>query len=116
LQKYGVQLVITGHEHYYEHNVLKYDNAGKQRQMHILVSGGGGVPLRALVNEKKVARYISELINEGLNFELNVRAQIYHYCLIEVEREKILIKVMEVTGNKKEPIRLADEIHIKKGE
>ena len=51
--KYNVQLVFSGHEHYYEHNILQ--NRDQQSEIHIVISGGGGVPVRDLVDESTIA-------------------------------------------------------------
>ncbi len=59
LQRFGVKLVLSGHEHFYEKNILRYrDTAGSDQTMHIIVSGGGGVPLRDIADNESLARYL----------------------------------------------------------
>ncbi len=36
--------------------------------------------------------------------------EIHHYCLVSTASDGITIKVLEVTGDERQPVRLADEI------
>ena len=104
----GVQLVLASHDHSYEHNVVRV-LPDMESKIHIVISGGGGAPLRGGRAEGKIKQYYVE---EGLDAELIRQGIIHHYCLVNVAPDKITIRVMEVTGDPKEPLRLADEIEI----
>ena len=100
----GVQLVVCGHEHYYEHSFLP------DSKLHIVVSGGGGVPLRDLPSQPKIQQMLNTYRSEGLTAQLVKQAQEYHYCLITVDGAKLVIRALAVSRN--EPARLIEEFAI----
>jgi hypothetical protein len=51
-RKHNVDLLLTGHEHLFEHWVERYRGAdGSRRRIDQIVSGGGGAPLYAYTGE-----------------------------------------------------------------
>ena len=50
-RQYHVRLLLTGHEHLFEHWVERYVDASGPHRMDEIVSGGGGAPLYAYVGE-----------------------------------------------------------------
>jgi hypothetical protein len=111
-----VQVVLCCHEHLYEHSILRYspDEQATEREIHFIVSGGGGVPLRYSSDAHKLEKYVQNYRVEGLDVSLVNRGEIYHYCLVDVDPDKITIQVLEVTKDATQPIRLAEEILISK--
>ncbi|MCH7818591.1 MAG: metallophosphoesterase [Candidatus Marinimicrobia bacterium] len=112
-QKHKVQLIIAGHEHYYEHNVLKYVSEGKNYNMHVLVTGGGGTPIRPLVSLSKVNKWLDEDMQEGYEVEMVNRAEEYHYCIISVTENGINIEVVKVDDGEIENRIILDEFLIR---
>jgi len=110
-QKYGVRVVLSGHDHLYQHNILDVDEG---RKIHFIVGGGGGVPLRKPVNTKKQIKYQQHFKSEGLDVRIARQEEIYHYYIIEVTSNEMTIKVHEVTGKIESPIRLVENIGVKK--
>lgn len=110
----GVQLVLSSHEHLYEHSIVRYSSDADQpkRDIHVVVSGGGGAPLHASSNDQKVKQFLQNYRTEGLDVVLVKQETIYHYCLVNVTPDKITIQIMEVTGNKEKPLRFVEEIVI----
>jgi hypothetical protein len=91
--KYNVQLVFSGHDHTYQHNVLNTDD---NRQIHFLVGGGGGGSLRNPVDPGTLARYHQNFNDEGLDVNsLNIK-KMYHYFLVQVKQDELNVKVIEV--------------------
>ena len=80
LEKYGVDLVITGHSHLYE----RFRPIGPQNKKPIIhiVSGGGGAPLYS--PEK------SPLLAQGTGFD------VYHYCFFTIHKNKLTVKVKDI--------------------
>ena len=113
-QKYGVQLIFSGHDHIYEHDIVQlsgYDGPS----IHVVISGGAGSPLRSGTKPTRVVECCQIFSEEGLDVALVRQVEIYHYCLVNIDPDKITIRVMEVTGDPEEPVILADEIVIRGG-
>ena len=112
-KKYNIQLIIAGHEHYYEHNVLKYVSEDKNYNMHILVTGGGGTPLRPLVSLGKVNKWLERDLHDGYEVDMVNRAEEYHYCIVSVSENGINIKVVKVDDSEIENRIILDEFLIR---
>jgi len=114
--KQGVQLVLCGHEHLYEHSLLRYslNEHSTEREIHVIVSGSGGAPTRACSDEYKLGKFLQGYHNEGFNVLLVKQEEIYNYCLIDITPDKVTIQVMEVTEDLTPPLRLVEEIRIPK--
>jgi hypothetical protein len=112
-KKHDVKLVFCGHEHYYEHNILRYqrDKTNSPGEIHFVITGGGGVPLRDLGSEEMVDLYLREYAAEGWDVSIAKRERMHHYCVTEISSGKLCVKVMGVTGDPSEPTRLIEEIH-----
>ena len=82
----GVQIVLCCHEHAYEHNVLQYpsDKNGSKREIHFIVTGGGGAPLYPNGDDRKIKKFIQNYRAEGLDVLLLKKEVIYHYCLVDI--------------------------------
>jgi predicted phosphohydrolase len=108
-----VQMVLCGHEHIYEHSIIRYSARADrpEHQIHVVVSDGGA-PIRHGSDAQKVKEFTQNYRAEGLDVVLVKQEEIYHYCLVDVAPDKITIKVLEVTGEPEEPPRLAEEISI----
>ncbi len=112
LYKQQVQIVLCSHEHLYEHSILQYpdgEDAGRH-EIHFVVCGGGGVPLRTRTSQEKLERYLDNYCAEGLDVALVKHEDIYHYCLVEITPDKVSVQVIEVTGKPEEPVKVAEEI------
>ena len=61
LQRSGVQVVFAGHEHYFEHNIIRYeDDQNVSKKIDIFITGGGGVPLRNAPKPDRIEKYTEE--------------------------------------------------------
>ena len=112
-KEYKVQLIIAGHEHYYEHNVLKFVSEGKDYNMHILVTGGGGTPVRSLVSLRKVNKWLERDMHDGYEVDMVNRAEEYHYCIVSVSENGINIEVVSVEGGETENRIILEEFLIR---
>ena len=112
LYEQQVQIVLCSHEHLYEHSILRYpgDEDAGSRDIHFVVSGGGGVPLRTRTSQEKLEGFIDNYRAEGLDVALVKQEEIFHYCLVKVAPDRVSIQVIEVTGKPEEPLKLAEEI------
>jgi hypothetical protein len=125
----GVQAVFCSHEHLYEHSILRYSSPvaslngnAAEREIHFIVSGGAGTPLRSRSDAKKLKKFLQDYRAEGFNVLLVKQEEIYHYCLVDIAPDRVTIRVMEVTGSVADaktndathPLRLVEEILIPK--
>jgi len=111
-QKHGVQIIFSGHEHVFERNILKYKNheSDNEEEIQIIITGGGGSPIRDITDPEKMQDYLDHFKNEGLNITHVRQDGIHHYCVVEIDSQKIKIDVMEVRKNTQEKIRLEEII------
>ena len=98
-QQYGVDVVFSGHEHIYQHSVLRYARGGQSRTMHFVTTSGGGAPLRELSTQRKVARLRATYQRAGFDAELVRQAQTHHYTRVDVKPTEMQIHTVTVPLN-----------------
>ena len=115
-QEQGVKIVISGHEHLYEHTILRYksESSKPDKELHVIVSGGGGAPLQEKSNEMRLEKYKKNYLSQGLDTVLIKQEDIYHYCLFQIKQEGVSIKVFQVTGDVAKPVTLIENILVSK--
>ena len=88
--KHNVDLVVTSHDHYYEHN----EYTENHKTIPYLITGGGGAPL---IEKEKTKNEFSKKIIKA-----------YHFIKAEVSREKTGSKKwkleLEVLGRRVDPM------------
>jgi hypothetical protein len=101
-RKHHVRLLLTGHEHLFEHWVERYrDNTGRYR-IDEIVSGGGGAPLYAYTGEPDLRAYVRAAASDTVALQHLVKPSIdpggnpYHYIVVHVDGDKISIEVIGV--------------------
>jgi len=110
-KKYSVQVVFSGHDHLYQHNVLKY---GTGEEMHFMVGGGGGAHLRNLSNDGQLQKRQQDFESEGLAVSQIIQSKSYHYYVVEISNEILTIQSTEVTDDPKSPLKPIETIVIDK--
>ncbi len=113
-EKYGVHLVFSGHDHYYQHNVLYPESSAESagNEIHFIVGGGGGTPLMPLADSQTLNSYAQEFEKQGLNVRQLKQLQEYHYSLVNISDDALSVKVFEATGDPSEPDPMLDEFQI----
>lgn len=102
-RRHNVQLLFTGHEHFFEHFVERYrDAAGQPRRIDQIVSGGGGAPLYTYQGEPDLRAYmqasgadsarVSHLVRPGSKAGDNP----YHYTIVHVDGARVWLEVIGV--------------------
>ncbi len=100
---HGVQLLVTGHEHLFEHWVERYRDAqGVQRRMDQLVTGGGGAPLYAYRGTPDLRPYVAASGADSARVQHLVRPgpepgdNPYHFVVVHVDGDRISLEVQSV--------------------
>jgi len=112
-RRHGVDLVFTGHEHFFEPSVERYrDPSGRARRMDQIVSGGGGAPLYNYRGEPDLREYLAAGAADSVRLEHLVRPGMepgnnaYHYIVVHVDGDRVWIDVIGVDwGRDYQPYR-----------
>lgn len=102
-RKHGVQLLVTGHEHFFEHWVERYRDAqGTRRRMDQLVTGGGGAPLYGYRGEPDLRPYLAASGADSARVDHLVRPGMdpgdnpYHFVVVNVDGDRMWLEVLSV--------------------
>jgi len=114
-RKYHVELLFTGHEHFFEHWVERYhDAAGHPARIDQIVTGGGGAPLYRYEGEPDLRAYVAAAGPDSLRLEHLVRPgdtagqNPYHYVVVHVNGAHVSLQVVGVDwGRDFQPYRSA---------
>lgn len=124
LKKHHVRALFAGHEHYFEHWVERWQDAGGRRYRfdHIL-TGGGGAPLYEYKGDPDTRAYLNAHAEEKITLArvatpaAEPGGNAYHYLLVKVDGDEISLEVIGVDwGRNFQPYcsnraRLAEEEH-----
>ncbi len=97
-----VRLLLTGHEHLFEHWVERYVDASGPHRIDEIVSGGGGAPLYAYTGEPDLRDYVKA--NEALKVTMEHLARPssdaggnpFHFTIVHVDGDRISLEVVGV--------------------
>ncbi|MCB2210725.1 metallophosphoesterase [bacterium] len=98
----GVQAVFSGHEHVYQHNPTHLLSGGDTHTIHFYTSSGGGVPIRSAPPVEQVEELRYKYRQEGLGAHQPTILSEYHYCLVSVEGDRLIIDTMVVDSEDSE--------------
>ena len=114
-RKHNVDLLLTGHEHLFEHWVERYRATdGTRRRVDQIVSGGGGAPLYSYTGEPSLTEYVASSGADSVRLEHLVRPGVlrgdnpYHYLVVHVDGDRLWFDVVGVDwGTGFQPYRSA---------
>lgn len=114
-RRYGVTLLVTGHEHFFEHFVERWrDSTGVRRRIDQLVTGGGGAPLYGFQGEPDLRSYSAASGADSSRVEHLARPgawpgeNAYHYVVVHVDGDRWWLDVVGVDwGRNFQPYRSA---------
>jgi len=101
-RKHHVALLLTGHEHLFEHWVERYSDATGQHRIDEIVSGGGGAPLYGYMGEPDLRQYLRDNASTQVRLEHLVKpgvdpgANPHHFVVVHVDGPKITLEVVGV--------------------
>ena len=98
-RKYGVQLVLSGHDHIYQHNVLHWKDGEKtpDKDIHFMVSSGGGTVLRKKTSRKRMSYLTEKYRSEGFIVKALMQEKTYRYCVVSVSPDQIIVQTFAVS-------------------
>lgn len=105
-RKHHVRLLLTGHEHLFEHWTERYQDETGQHRMDEIVSGGGGAPLYAYTGEPNLRDYVSAAAAEKVAVQHVARPSSdpggnpFHYVVVHVDGENISLEVIAADWGK----------------
>ncbi len=95
-----VDLLITGHDHLFDHWVERYDDKGKTYRIDTVVTGGGGAPTYTYIGEPDLSDYIradaaanirvEHLVRPGDTIEENP----HHFVIVRVDGDRLSVEVI----------------------
>lgn len=98
-----VAVLFTGHEHFFEHWVERYeDGTGRKYRLDQVVTGGGGAPLYAYQGEPDLRDYLKANAAEKVTMEHLVKPgpergdNPHHYVLVQVDGDRIHLEVIGI--------------------
>lgn len=114
-RRYGVRLLLAGHEHVFEHWVERYrDSLGRPRRLDAIVTGGGGAPPYFYRGEPDLRAYTAGAGRDSVRIEHVVRPgpapgdNPYHYVIVHVDGSSLWLEVVGVDwGRGFQPYRSA---------
>jgi hypothetical protein len=99
-RRHHVRLLLTGHDHLFDHYVERYsDDSGPHRIDH-LVSGGGGGPIYTYTGEPDLDAYVRSARPQVVTIDHTVRPgrsqgeNPHHFVLMEVTGDRLRMKVV----------------------
>ncbi len=101
-REHHVRLLLTGHEHLYEHWVERYVDSTGMHRIDEIVSGGGGAPTYTYTGEPDLTEYVTWSVGQRVSVEHVVRPSRYadenplHYVVVHVDGTEISLDVVGV--------------------
>jgi hypothetical protein len=105
-RQHHVRLLLTGHEHLFEHWVERYRDETGQHRIDEIVSGGGGAPLVSYTGEPDLRDYVKAGSSEGVAMQHLARPSSdpggnpFHYVVVHVDGDRISVEVIAVDWGK----------------
>lgn len=102
-RQFHVKLLLTGHEHLFEHWVERYTDATGEHRIDEVVSGGGGAPLYGYQGEPDTRQYVQQYAAEKVRLQHLVRPAVdpganpHHYVVVHVDGPKLTLEVIAVS-------------------
>lgn len=103
---YHVRLLLTGHEHLYEHWAERYTDASGPHRIDEIVTGGGGAPLTTYKGEPDLSAYVAANAAAKVSVHHVARpssdpgANPFHYVVVHVDGDRISLEVIGVDWGK----------------
>jgi 3',5'-cyclic AMP phosphodiesterase CpdA len=101
-RRHQVTLILTGHEHLYEHWVERWEEGGRHHRLDEIVTGGGGAPLYAFAGRPDLRDYLAAGRAEKVTVQQLVRPgpepgdTPHHFVVVHVDGDRLSLEVVGV--------------------
>jgi hypothetical protein len=113
LQKHDVQVVMSGHEHLYEHSITNSPGrAAGQTPLHAVITSGGGVPPRETAEPEQERERRANFRESGFDVSLKKQASVYHYTRVDVSPDTLVLETYGINAEAGRRTRLIERIRI----
>jgi hypothetical protein len=99
-RKHHVRLIVTGHDHLFDHWVERYEDNGVAYRMDSIVTGGGGAPSYTYAGEPDLRGYVianpaakirlEHLVRPGATQDQNP----HHFVVVRVDGDRLSLEVV----------------------
>jgi hypothetical protein len=99
-RRHHVRLLVTGHDHLYDHWVERYVDNGVAHRMDTVVTGGGGAPTYTYQGEPDLRAYSAAGAAAAVHVEhlmkpgLTVAENPHHFIVIRVDGDRLSLEVI----------------------
>jgi calcineurin-like phosphoesterase family protein len=101
-RKHHARLIVTGHDHLYDHFVERYTDNGAAHRIDSIVTGGGGAPLYTYSSEPDLQEYLVAGAAANVRVE-HVAApgptqadNPHHFVVIQVDGDELSLEVVGI--------------------
>ena len=108
-RQHHVRLVISGHDHLYDHFVEHYEDGSGTYRMDLVVTGGGGAPIYTYSSEPDLALYSRTAAPSKVSVEHLVRPgstdadNPHHFVVVSVDGGRLVLRVVAAGGGSFRP-------------
>jgi 3',5'-cyclic AMP phosphodiesterase CpdA len=101
-RQHHVKALFVGHEHFFEHWIERYEDAGQKYRFDHIITGGGGAPLYWYYGEPELGEYLNANKENKVRLEHLVKPGYergdnpYHYTVVKVDGEHMSLEVIGV--------------------
>lgn len=101
-RQHHVKALFVGHEHFFEHWIERYEDAGQKYRLDHIITGGGGAPLYWYNGEPDLDEYLDANKESKVRLEHLVKPGYergdnpYHYTIVKVDGEQLSLEVIGV--------------------
>jgi hypothetical protein len=119
-----VQLLMAGHAHVYQHNTISRvaadgvspeDGGGEAGVIHMLITSGGGAPIRSLPGEEEIQRRLESFSEYGFVVNNVANHFVHHYSIVEVDDvdpSRLVVRTVAVEPDGGDPHQVLETITI----
>jgi hypothetical protein len=98
-RRHHVDLVVTGHDHLFDHWVERYEDQGLPYRMDTIVTGGGGAPLYGYAGEPDLSAYAAATPAAAIKVEHLLKPgpaaeNQHHFVVIQVDGDRLSLAVI----------------------
>lgn len=99
-RKHHVRLVLAGHEHFFEHWIERYTDAGRDYRLDMLLTGGGGAPTYTYRGEPDLTAYLAAGASQRVRLEHPVKPGATipdnpnHFLVVQVDGDRFSVEAI----------------------